>query len=215
MNGRAWTAADDTLIAERASQGVDYLANALERTRNAVSGRASKIGVRLGRNARGNLVESLEGFMQRVEFDPFGGCWLWSAYQQSGGYGATTGTDHREILAHRLSWALHNGSVPKGQVVCHKCDVRCCVNPAHLFLGSAGDNTDDMVRKGRHAFGERQGAAQIDDLTAARIHDLLRQGIGPTEAARIAGCSKAIARNIAYAGSWKHAANRPSTGPES
>jgi hypothetical protein len=77
--------------------------------------------------------------------EPNSGCWLWLRARNSKGYG----TYRKSTYAHRLSWLMHRGEIPDGLLVCHKCDVRCCVNPDHLFLGTAKDNTQDMIAKGR------------------------------------------------------------------
>lgn len=80
--------------------------------------------------------------------DKTDGCWLWRGYVNQRGYGLRA-NDGGERRVHRYAWCLANGPVPVGKLVCHTCDVRNCVNPAHLFLGSAADNTRDMFRKGR------------------------------------------------------------------
>lgn len=80
---------------------------------------------------------------------PEAGCWLWEKRIDTRGYGIfRVGGGIR--IAHRFSYELHKGPIPDGVFVCHHCDVRCCVNPHHLFLGTNSDNQLDCVRKGRH-----------------------------------------------------------------
>lgn len=58
----------------------------------------------------------------------------------------------RQTYTHRVSYELHVGPIPDGLFILHRCDVPACVNPDHLFVGSAADNVADMMAKGRHRF---------------------------------------------------------------
>lgn len=90
------------------------------------------------------------------------GCWLWTGRVENTGYAQIRLDDQTRTGAHRASWLIHFGAIPPGLEVCHKCDVRSCVNPAHLFLGTSLDNQRDKVAKGRQAYGERNGQARLD-----------------------------------------------------
>ena len=104
-----------------------------------------------------------EVFLSKI--DQAGSCWLWDAACGNHGYGVLN-RNNKVISAHRLSYELYYGLIPKGKHVLHTCDVRPCVNPDHLFLGSNSDNVADKVAKERHAFGE---ASVISKLTNAQV----------------------------------------------
>ena len=76
------------------------------------------------------------------------GCWEWAGCTIKKGYGRI-GTDWGTDNASRVSWVLHNGPIPDGLHVLHKCDNPPCTNPEHLFLGTPMDNTQDKISKGR------------------------------------------------------------------
>ncbi len=95
------------------------------------------------------------------------GCWEWTGVRRYG-YGkfhetVERGRPRRQVLAHRRSWELHNGPIPGGMHVLHRCDNPPCINPAHLFLGTPADNMRDKMFKGRAG-----GSLRTEDIPAIR-----------------------------------------------
>ena len=93
-------------------------------------------------------------FLSKVTYEPNSGCWLWLACGHPTGYGRF-GLGNDVLFAHRAAYLLFVGTIPEGMLVCHKCDVRDCVNPDHLFLGTYKDNMQDASRKNRIVTPER------------------------------------------------------------
>jgi hypothetical protein len=79
-------------------------------------------------------------------------CWLWLGSLSKKGYGVAYLPPKKPVRAHRLSYFLEYGSFDESLMVLHKCDVRACVRPDHLFLGNAMTNNKDMEKKGRAWF---------------------------------------------------------------
>lgn len=86
-------------------------------------------------------------FFAKVRKDK-SGCWLFEACRDRLGYGAFR-LRGKIIRSHRVAWELHNGPIPSAAHVLHKCDVRNCVNPEHLYIGTHADNMRDRRDRGR------------------------------------------------------------------
>jgi hypothetical protein len=153
---------------------------------------------------------ALERFWRSVDKSP-SGCWLWTATKTTFGYGVFW-ADGRLHKAHRWSYELLRGPIPKGLHALHHCDTPACVNPEHLFLGTQADNVADMRAKGRGfdippekaPHGERNGHARLTAelvlaIRAACAGDDLHREI----AARF-GVSAGQVSHIARGGSWRH-----------
>ena len=82
--------------------------------------------------------------------EPNSGCLLWNGNRAWNGYGML-GYGNRDWMAHRAAWTCVHGPIPRGKIICHRCDVRTYINPAHLFLGTHADNMADMCAKWRRA----------------------------------------------------------------
>jgi len=121
------------------------------------------------------------------------GCWEWTATINRYGYGQIKNTPDshpRMVFAHRASWMIHNGDIPDGLYILHKCDNRKCVNPDHLFLGTKQDNSQDRDSKRRQAFGERNGNAKLTETQAVEILRLSRSGCSNPKIAKMFDMSR-------------------------
>ncbi len=147
-------------------------------------------------------------FWPKVSVTADTACWLWTGAFSSNGYGSIR-IKQKGHNTHRIAWELMFGPIPAGMFVCHRCDVRGCVRPDHLFLGTSIDNIRDMMRKGRDYRGipKRGSDVRTSKLTEdhvriikARLKDA-PYGMQPT-IARHYGVSTTVINNIANGKAW-------------
>ena len=140
-----------------------------------------------------------ERFWDRCESVPMTGCLLWTGALNHKGYGLVW-SGERVVVAHRYAWTLVVGSIPEGRWVLHHCDVRACVNPNHLFLGTATDNTADMTKKGRDAGRFEPGhvghGRKLSDDQVRELRRLSDEGWRRFQLAERFGVSKTTARDL-------------------
>jgi len=132
-------------------------------------------------------------------------CWLWNGYIRDNGYGSI-GIHGREYKAHRVSFFIEHGRISNDRFVLHRCDVRACVNPSHLFEGTPKDNSQDAVRKGRNTrlYGEQNGKAKLTRATVLTIRRMCRRGgVYQKDVAKQFGVSEATVSYVVNGGRWK------------
>ncbi len=127
-------------------------------------------------------------------------CWLWTGAVKDTGYGVVW-REGRPAPAHRVAWELIHGPVPAGLRVLHTCDVRACVRPDHLWLGTSAENTADMDRKGRRT--HRQ--PRVRKLTPGHVRAIRRlhaHGEKQTEIAEWFGVTNIAIWKVVHGRTW-------------
>lgn len=136
-----------------------------------------------------SIVERLDKYTLKTER----GCWWWFGnIWKDNGYGRLT-VNGKSVGAHRLSYESRVGSIPKGKLVCHKCDNPICVNPEHLIVGTHKDNTQDILKRGRwgrgfirpNQRGEKRRNAKLNEQSVLKIRSLFDSGTTMANLARI------------------------------
>lgn len=120
-----------------------------------------------------------ERFDEKYVIDDTTNCWNWTASKWAGGrYGKIHSDKIRgDVAAHRISYEIHKGEIPKGMEILHECDNSLCVNPDHLRIGTHQDNMNDMVKRKRHGAGERHNKCKITDAQVLEMIKLKNEGI--------------------------------------
>lgn len=142
------------------------------------------------------------------------GCWIWVGSDSGGTDGrmvyGKVWDGKRMVSAHRASWIIHYGKIPKGKQVHHDCpggDNPKCVNPAHLWVGSQLDNIHDreVKRRGVRMCGENHGNAKLNDKKVLMMRYMKQNSsITYTDLAKINGVARPVARQACNGDTWKH-----------
>ena len=134
--------------------------------------------------------------------EPNSGCWLWTSTLTSKGYGSFHLNKYNR-QAHRVAWQLYRGEIHSGLDVLHDCDVKCCVNPNHLHLGTAHDNAVEAVARGfwPDQKGESNGNVK---LTALLVQEIRNSTGNYRYLADQYGISKTQIGNIKQRIQWNH-----------
>lgn len=141
-----------------------------------------------------------------AKVDKTSSCWIWLGCKGKG-YGQVKIRGKRK-RAHRLAWELTHGSIPDDLFLCHRCDNPACVNPSHLFLGTAADNAKDRDAKGRHrppmTKGAQHGFAKLAEEQAMEIKIAALNGESHKCIAERYGISRPVVSSIKAGRIWKH-----------
>ena len=135
---------------------------------------------------------------------PESGCWIWLGTITNHGYGRVC-AGKKPFYAHRVSYEQKYGSIPNGMMALHHCDVRCCVNPDHIFVGTQQNNMTDKVHKNRQAKGISHGNAKLTEDQAREIKFSSEASI---KLAAKFNYSASMIREIKNGNLWKHLENK-------
>ena len=143
-------------------------------------------------------------FIAKIQIQQ-GGCWIWCGNHTWGGYGQVK-VEGKQQLTHRAIYKTLIGPIPYGLCVCHKCDVRDCVNPDHLFLGTQAENIRDAQRKGRSRapIGVENGRAKLHEDQVREIRKAYANGEFQRNLATRYGLSKSGIQHIVSGPCWRH-----------
>lgn len=161
----------------------------------------SKANIAINRAVGSKLTKYMRYIVGHTDINEHG-CWVWNGsvgthgYGKASAYGAT-------VFAHQLAFFIyHNIEMVCGNVICHKCDVKLCCNPDHLFVGTHMDNIMDAMSKGITLRNERVGTSKLTSKEVADIKRRLNNGaIGRRLAEEYGVCPSTIS-NIRHGAFW-------------
>jgi len=129
------------------------------------------------------------------------GCWICTSHAPGGSGYPRLRDNGKDDKAHRIIYRKYKGEIPKGYDVCHKCDIRVCINPDHLFAGTRKENIQDCVNKGRNSRGENRPLAKLTKEQVIYIKDSIGKITG-RECAKIYNVSPQQISRIRNGAEW-------------
>lgn len=146
------------------------------------------------------LLERFESQINKI----VGGCWLWTGELSPSGYGILR-MGGSSLPTHRISFEIYKDQIPQGLCVCHACDVRACVNPDHLWLGTQTENIEDATKKGRMNRGEDNARSKLTEDKVKDIIALYKTGdYSQAELGAQFGVNHSIISDIITGKKWKY-----------
>jgi hypothetical protein len=146
--------------------------------------------------------EIAKRLLERSERIPESGCWIWSRAISREGYGRMFFRG-RHLPTHRLSYMLFNGEISADTpFICHRCDIRCCINPHHLYQGTIYQNNQDAIARDRLVKGSKAGSSKLNEDQILQIKALLEMNLTKPEIARAYGIAISHVGNIKRGQYW-------------
>jgi hypothetical protein len=148
---------------------------------------------------------SIESRLQK-HIKKLDGCWVFTGSLDKDGYGVFNYGRGKQVRAHRMSYEFYISQIPKGYLVCHKCDNPSCINPSHLFLGSHKDNTQDMIKKDRKIClkGSKHHYSKITETDVLAIRQKRLLGLKLKNIGNEFAISFQTVSSICKGKTWKH-----------
>lgn len=136
-------------------------------------------------------------------------CWLWiGKAKHYFGYGIIQGWNKygkkSAQVAHRVSYEIHNGKIPKGKSILHICDNPPCVNPNHLKVGTQIENLLDCKKKGRVPKGEKHWSCRLSEDQVLAIRELSQSKVSNAEIMKVFNLKRQNLESIIDRRTWTH-----------
>lgn len=127
-------------------------------------------------------INALQRLISKTKMNHKFGCWDFTGLLDKNGYGKLRMKN--ESAAHRVSYILFHGKIPKGLDISHDCDNPKCVNPKHLMALTRRENLKDAVKRGRIKTGIDHKYAVIKRESLDEILRLNKKGWSHPKIAR-------------------------------